>query len=145
MIPSPAIAAALRAHTLLCRELLELVERESLALRDPESASAFEFYQQRKQLLPRFSESLARVKQQRADWQRLTPETRGQHPDVAALVQSTQDIILKIIVLDRENEQARLRHGMLPPNQLPAAGRQRPHFVSELYRRSAAPNPDPSC
>jgi hypothetical protein len=137
MIDSTAIAADLHAHSELCAELLVLVERESQALREPDSASAFEFYQQRQLLLPRLNESVARVKNHRIDWQRLAPEARAQFPEIASLVQSSQDLVLKIIVMDRENEQARLRHGMLPPNQLPPANGQRPHFVSELYRRSA--------
>ena len=132
-----SIANDIRAHSALCEELLVLVERESQALRIPQSCSAFEFYQQRKLLLPRLSESLAQVKKHRACWQRLDPATRRQSPEVAALIRSSQDLIMKIIVLDRENEQARLRHGLLPANQLPAAGRQRPHYVTELYRRSA--------
>jgi hypothetical protein len=43
-----------------------------------------------------------------------------------------------IVMLDGGNEQARLRHGLLPANQLPSAGRQRPLYVTELYRRSAS-------
>jgi len=139
MIEPTAIAADLRAHSEVCAELLLLVERESQSLREPEPASAFEFYQQRQHLLPRLTESLARVKKHRSDWQRLDPQARLQYPEIASLVQSSQDLILKIIVMDRENEQARLRHGLLPANQLPPARGQRPHFVTELYRRSAQP------
>ncbi len=139
MSDAPAIATDLRAHSALCEELLLLVERESQALREPQSSSAFEFYQQRKHLLPRLDASLAQVKKHRADWQRLDPATRRQNPEVATLIRSNQDLIMKIILLDRENEQARLRHGLLPANQLPPASRQRPHYVTELYRRIANP------
>ena len=41
------IVSDLRAHAALCEELLLLVERESQALRQPQSGSAFEFHQQR--------------------------------------------------------------------------------------------------
>ncbi len=44
---------------------------------------------------------------------------------------------MKIILLDRENEQAMLRKGLIPASQLPSVNRQRPHFVSDCYRRSA--------
>jgi hypothetical protein len=138
MSDAPTIANDLRAHSALCEELLLLVERENQALREPQSSCAFEFYQQRKHLLPRLDESLAHVKKRRADWQRLDPATRRQNPEVATLIRSNQDLIMKIIMLDRENEQARLRHGLLPANQLPPANRQRPHYVTELYRRSAS-------
>jgi hypothetical protein len=42
---------------------------------------------------------------------------------------------MKIIVLDRENEQTLLRLGLLPAQQLPPVERQRGHFVADLYRR----------
>ncbi|MCC6233741.1 MAG: hypothetical protein IT580_13910 [Verrucomicrobiales bacterium] len=42
---------------------------------------------------------------------------------------------MKILLLDRENEQALLRHGLVPARELPSVNRQRPHFVSDLYRR----------
>ena len=45
---------------------------------------------------------------------------------------------MKIIMLDRENEQSLLRKGMIPVQQLPAAQRQQAHFVTELYRRQGA-------
>ena len=78
MSGASTIANDLRARSALCEELLLLVERENLALREPQSSSAFEFYQQRKNILPRLDESLAHVKKHRADWQRLDPATRRQ-------------------------------------------------------------------
>ena len=42
---------------------------------------------------------------------------------------------MRIIVLDRENEQTRLRKGTVPARHLPSPNRQRPHFVADLYRR----------
>jgi hypothetical protein len=41
-------------------------------------------------------------------------------------------------VLDRENEQLLLRHQMVPPNRLPSANRQNPHFVARLYTGKCA-------
>ena len=45
---------------------------------------------------------------------------------------------MKIVLLDRENEQALLRRGLVPTTQLPSVNRQRPHFVAELYRRGGS-------
>jgi uncharacterized protein YaaN involved in tellurite resistance len=130
------MARDLRAHLALCEELLLMVERENQSLRTAsDSSQAFAFFQYRKQLLPRLDESLGRLKQHRMNWQRLPPAARQQNPEVASLLRLNQDLSMKIIFLDRENEQALLRRGMLPPNQLPPANRQRPHFVSDLYRR----------
>jgi hypothetical protein len=52
-------------------------------------------------------------------------------------LRQSQDVVMKIVLLDRENEQAMLRGGLIPVSQLPSLNRQRPHFVSDCYRRSA--------
>ena len=54
---------------------------------------------------------------------------------MAGLLREIQDVIMKVIFLDRENEQALLRKGLVPAKHLPSANRQRPHFVADLYRR----------
>lgn len=131
------ISEDLRAHLATCQELLGIIGRENQELRKPESASGFEFYQSRRSLLPRLDRSLAQLKQHRAAWQNLNGAERRQSPEVATLIRSVQELIMKVILLDRENEQALLRRGLLPSNQLPSPHRQRPHFVAELYRRNS--------
>lgn len=129
------LAADLRAHFGLCEDILAIVTRESQALRSPAEVPAFDFYQGRKSLLPRLDQSLGRLKQHRQAWQRLSPAERARHPEVAALLRSNQDLIMRILVLDRENEQALLRRGLVPPRHLPPVQRLRPHYVADLYRR----------
>ncbi len=130
-----SLEADLRGHLALCQEILTLVEKESHTLHHTEEGLAFEAYQAKKNLLPRLNQSLNQIRQHRATWQKLSPVERAQFPDVPGLLRQNQDLIMKIIVLDRENEQALLRKGLVPPRQLPAAQRQRPHFVADLYRR----------
>jgi DNA-directed RNA polymerase subunit H (RpoH/RPB5) len=125
----------LRGHLALCEEILVLVEAESHALHHSESGPSFASYQAKKNLLPRLNQSLNQIRQHRATWQKLSPAERAQYPEVPGLLRQNQDLIMKIIVLDRENEQALLRQGLVPPRQLPSANRQRPHFVADLYRR----------
>lgn len=125
----------LRGHHVLCQELLAVVERETLALRGSDSAATVELYRSKKTMLPKLDQSVEKLKEHRVNWQRLAPAERAQNPEIAALIQLTQELIMKIIVLDRENEQALLRKGLVPARQLPSANRQRPHFVSDLYRR----------
>lgn len=132
---SESITTDLRAHLALCQEVLTLVERECQALRQGDEAKRFEFFQTRKALLPRLDESLARIKRQRQDWQRLPAADRARQPEVTSLLRQNQDLIMKILVLDRENEQQLLRRGLVPAKQLPPAERQRPHFVADLYKR----------
>lgn len=130
-----SMVADLRGHLALCQEILTLVESESHALHHTETGPAFASYQAKKNLLPRLNQSLNQIRQHRATWQKLGPEERACHSEVPGLLRQNQDLIMKIIVLDRENEQALLRKGLVPPRQLPSANRQRPHFVADLYRR----------
>jgi hypothetical protein len=135
MNPNPAMAADLQAHLALCQEILTLVESESQALRHAEARLAFETYQAKKNLLPRLNQSLNQIRQHRANWQQLDSAQRARFPEVPGLLRQNQDLIMKIIVLDRENEQVLLRRGLVPPQHLPPAQRQRPHYVADLYRR----------
>jgi hypothetical protein len=115
--------------------MLTLVERESRALRAAEPFPAAELQQARKDLLPRLDQSYKSLKEVRIFWQSLSAAERARQGEAAALLRHCQDTMMKILVLDRENEQAMLRRGLLPASQLPSANRQRPHFVAELYRR----------
>jgi hypothetical protein len=65
----------------------------------------------------------------------LDPAERQRYPEMPALMRACQDLIMKVIVLDRENEQTLLRRGLLPASRLPAAQEQQPHYVAQLYRR----------
>jgi len=130
------ISEDLKKHAQLCREILNVIEAEHRSLNDPESTSQFEPYQKRKLLLSRLSDSLRNVKRSRERWQTLTAAERASAADLQRLMKDNQDLIMKVIVLDRENEQALLRRGLVPNRQLPSVNRQRPHFVAELYRRS---------
>lgn len=136
MSDAAEMARDLRGHLGLCEELLLIVERENQLLHTPAAGlPASDFARFRAALLPRLDQSLTRLRKHRADWQRLDPATRKQNPEVASLLRLNQDLSMRIIFLGRENEEALLRRGMVPPNHLPPAERQRPHFVSDLYRR----------
>jgi hypothetical protein len=129
------LAEDLRKHHSLCLEVLALVHQESEALRAGNTSRQFEFHQTRKVLAPRLDESVSRIKAHRARWTQLSAVERAAAPEVPALLRQAQDLIMKIIVLDRENEQLLLRQGLVPPRHLPSVNRQRPHFVADLYRR----------
>jgi hypothetical protein len=130
-----AMARDLRRNLDLYRELLALVEAEHRGLQQPASPSLSATCAARKNLLPRITESLDQLRQHRADWQKLGVADRARQPELGALLRQNQDAIMKIILLDRENEQGWLRHGLMPPRHLPSVHRQHPHFVAELYRR----------
>jgi hypothetical protein len=132
-----AITESLRAHFAICERLLAVVASENQALRDSGEFPAFDFFRQRKNLASQLDQSLAGLKRHRHTWQRLTPSERAGHPQIAGLLRSLMDLIMRVIVLDRENEQALLRRGLLAPQHLPSVQRQRPHYVADLYRRHA--------
>jgi hypothetical protein len=115
--------------------LLSLVERENQFSRGAEDGPEFETVQTKKALLPLLNQSLNQIRQHRTTWQALGPAERAQCPEVAALLRQNQDLIMKIIVLDRENELVLLRKGLVPTRHLPPANRQRPNYVADLYRR----------
>ena len=129
------IQTALQNHLTLCRDILLLVEQEAQMLRAGDISQHFQFYQAKKTLLGRLDESVNGIKSRRKEWQELPAAERSQCGEVEALLRRNQDLIMKIIVLDRENEQNLLRRGLVPPRHLPSPNRQRPHFVAELYRR----------
>jgi hypothetical protein len=129
------IAADLRQHFALCQEILAVVEREGQSLRRPDNPSLFEFYQLKKTLLPRLDQSVDALRKHRINWQRFSMEERARHPEIGMLLRQNQDQTMKIILLDRENEQVLLRRGLVPPRELPAVNRQRPHYVADLYKR----------
>jgi hypothetical protein len=121
-------------HLQLCRQIFALAERESHVLRQPDGALGPEVHQ-KKNLLPLLNQSLNRIRQHRIDWQKRSAQDRARQTGIATLLGQIQDLIMKIIVLDRENEQALLRKGLIPARHLPSANRQRPHYVADLYRR----------
>ncbi len=123
---------------MICQELLAVVERENQALRSSTAFNPAEFQLGRKVLLPRLDQSYKRLKEVRLAWQQLSPAERRRNTTVVALFRQNQDLIMKIVLLDRENEQVLLRRGLIPTAQLPSVNRQRPHFVAELYRRGGS-------
>jgi hypothetical protein len=127
----------LRAHLALCEKVMDLAVRENQALSNPSSYSPFEFYHHRKNLLPRLEESLMALRKWRYRWQQAGQAERADGSDVKALFQSVQSLLMKVLLLDRENQQALLRHGLVPARQLPSSAVQQPHCVADVYRRHA--------
>ena len=134
----------LQAHLALLQELLGVIEREGQALRRAEDSGAFEVHQTKKNLLPRLNQSLDQLRRHRVTWQRLSATERAQFPEIGPLLRQNQDLTMKLIVLDRENEQTLLRRGLVPARELPSVNRQRPHFVADLYRRQGSPGGGPN-
>ena len=135
-MPAPAeVAECLREHRRVCSEILKLVEKEHSLLRSEQAEAAFSLRGTRKNLLAELTGSLDKMREIRIAWSRLAPEQRQGYPQIAELLRENQNLIMRILVLDRENEQALLRKGLVPPRHLPSPNRQKPHYVADLYRR----------
>ncbi len=131
----PSFAQDLRAHLALCEEVMGLTIRENQALSGQSTYQPFEFYQRRKNLMPRLEQSLMALRKWRNRWQQAAPDERAGCSEVKALFQSVQSLLMKVLLLDRENQQALLRHGLVPARHLPSSAVQQPHCVADAYRR----------
>lgn len=133
----PELVRDLKSHLALCEEVMALAARENQALCGSSGYEPFEFYNQRKKLLPRLDQSLAALRGWRAVWQSMAGVERFASAEVGSLFQAAQGLMMRLLLLDRENQQALLRRGLMPARHLPAPAAQQPHCVADLYRRHA--------
>lgn len=98
----------------------------------PQDDQPFQFYRGKKALLSRLDEALNLLRTWRLAWQRLDPAERARHPEVKDLPQAVQDALVKVLVLDRENQQAWLRRGLVPARHLPSFAVRLPHYAARL-------------
>lgn len=87
-----------------------------------------------KNVLALLSDSLDRIRMNRNAWLRLDPAAKQGHPEITELLRENQNLILKILVLDRESEPPRRASGQVP-REPPQAARAETHILSRLYRR----------
>jgi len=126
----PGLAADLQAFRALCEEVLALATRERQALSDQNDYKPGEFNLNRKRLLPELESALITLRNQRQNRRQTT-----QPEEVKNLFQTIQSLLMKVLLLDRENQQALLRRGLVPAKHLPPVAAQRPHYVAGLYQQ----------
>lgn len=132
------VAADLRAFLSLCDEALALATSENqIFIAGPDYRPA-EFLPRRQSLLASLDQAVANLKNIRRVWQQTDPAERERCGEVKSLFQAVQGTLMKVLLLDRENQQAMLRRGLVPVRHLPAAAAQRPHFVTSLYQKHSA-------
>jgi hypothetical protein len=71
-------------------------------------------------------------------WQQSNPVERGSVSDVKAMIQMLQNLIVRILQLDRENQQSLLRRGLVPARQVNSFAAPPNHYVASLYRRNTS-------
>ncbi len=126
---------ALREHLGVCNALLELAHKQAEALKNSAPYPALAIQVERKALLSRLECALKCLVQKRALWSSSGVQTAKADPRLARLLQTALDTVMRVLVLDRENEQQLLRRGLLPARCLPPAAQSRPHYVAALYQR----------
>jgi hypothetical protein len=127
----------LRSYLVLCEDILSLTVRENQALASPTEYQPSEFHQKRKTLLPDIESLLTKLKHRRLAWQQVPAAERERCEEVKPLFQNIQNLLMKVLLLDRENQQAMLRRGLIPAAHLPAPAVQKPHYVANLYRQNS--------
>jgi len=129
------LAGSLREHLAVCHECLALFTMENRALRSPQPWEPMGFHDQRKRLLPRLDSVLIKLRTARELWQKSPLAERERCGEINNLFQEIQNLLPRILMLDRENQQEMLRRGAVPATQLPPAASQQPNFVANMYRR----------
>jgi flagellar biosynthesis/type III secretory pathway chaperone len=136
--PLEILVDEIQQYLRVCEDVHSIVRRENQCLKSAEPQAIHQFQQSRRDVLERLTATQMRLAVHKTSWMRVPPAARAKRPEVANLIRQTLDLIMKTIVLDRENEQLLLRHQMVPANRLPSANRQNPHFVARLYKNNRA-------
>ncbi len=131
----PALEQELRAHLNLCGELLAVVQREHQQLKTGHVDDLNALLQAREGMLDRLTRAQETLFAHKETWMALNPAQREKHPAISALIRQDLDLIMKIVSLDRENEQLLLRHKLVPANHLPPAQRQNPNLIAQMYKK----------
>ena len=128
------LANELRTHHDLCSSILVTVQHEHQQLKSESVKDLNDFFKNRNGMLERINDAQQKLFAQKAAWQQLTPEERTAQPEIAGLIQKNLDLIMKVVLIDRENEKLLLQNKLVPPSHLPPAGRQNPSLVAQRYR-----------
>ena len=134
----PQITRELRDFWELGQDFMALYKEESQSLRRLQTWSPKASQEQRNRLLPRLESGLMQLRSIRQDWERMPAGQRELGGEAQGLLRDIQNLLPRLLMLDRENQQEMLRRGLIPAGQLPPAAAQRPNYVASLYRRHAA-------
>jgi hypothetical protein len=95
----------IQAHLDLCEKVYNLLVEENRILKTTESPPPADFLSKKEELLPQLDESLSRLKI-------LKPELLSPFGTTRDLIKKAQNKLLKILYLDKENEELLLRNSL---------------------------------
>jgi len=113
-------------HLELCDDLLALLKEENRLLRNDPGGVSDEFLEQKREILPRLDESLTALKVLQDESPQVLPAVR-EKLDVA------QKKIMRILLLDKENEQLLLKSMM--SGKQPGKSRQSIQSLKGIYEK----------
>jgi hypothetical protein len=96
---------AIRAHVVICDEVMSMIMEENRILRSTGAVPDLGFVERKRGLLPRLDESLERLRKIRESEVVLGEAARRQ-------IEIAQNKLMKIFMIDRENEQLLLKVSM---------------------------------
>jgi len=96
---------AIRAHVVICDEVMTMIMEENRILRSTGAMPESEFVERKRGMIPRLDESLERLRQIRESEVVLGEAARHQ-------IEVAQNKLMKIFMIDRENEQLLLKVSM---------------------------------
>ena len=129
-----ALAHALQAHIDLCGEILGVVQQEHQQLKTNQIDDLIQLQDARQGMLDKLSTAQSEISSHKDAWSALSQSQRQSMPEIGQRLSQSTDLIMKIVSLDRENEQLMLRNKLVPPGHLPPAERQNPNLVAKIYK-----------
>jgi len=132
------LAIDLQEFADICNEVLSLARREHRALAGQGDYRHADFCEMRKKLLAEIEAMLPKFRHHRVAWQQVSQSEREQFQDLKEQFQNIQGLLMRVMLLDRENQENMLKHGMVPARYVPPAAAQRPHYVADLYKRNSS-------
>lgn len=139
MINTSEILKDVDIHNDICRRLLEIVQQESRWLSSAsEEEPPLPDQRLKESLSQELSQAVSNIQAHRAalnDAAKLHPEA-NKDPALQTAIQSATDLIMKIVVLDRENEKLLMKKGLIPPGKIPSSYQYRPSEAIKAYQKN---------
>ena len=129
-----ALAHALQAHINLCDEILADVHQEHQSLKTNQVEDLTKLQNSRQGMLEKLTSAQGEITAHKDAWNALSKPQKQTMPEIGQRLKQCTDLIMKIVSLDRENEQLMLRNKLVPPGHLPPAERQNPNLVAKIYK-----------
>lgn len=123
-----SLQSILEEHTGLCEQAYQLILDENYLLKRDGHLPDESFLAKKRRFLSSFSESLSALRERQ-------PEFISDLPKCRIMIEKAQQIILKTLLVDRENEQFLLKCTMTA-RPLPAVPRVSASHLQKLYRRN---------